>query len=290
MAVHRRGKRVRRRLRSGFGKSIESGRGRSGASEREMYRATQLMVSGMIFVLLVAVKLLFPKQMAFVREPIGWMLDNNMDVQEVFAAVGDIFSGDEWEGDVLGPVYQAVFGPRVGEDILDEQEQGGVLHDNGLNKAASSSVEPSFLYTDTNLPDHVNLQQVVLGFDYCAPVAGSISSYFGYRKHPTGENDRFHYGLDITAERNAEIVSFADGIVTVTAESSSYGKYLIVTHENGCTTLYAHCEKIDARSGQTVRKGEKIAAVGDSGQTTGPHLHFELQQNGVYLNPVYYVL
>ena len=289
MAVHRRGKRVRRRLRSGFGKSIESGRGQSGASDREMYRATQLMVSGIIFVLLVAVKLLFPKQMAFVREPLGWMLDNNMDVKEVFAAVGDAFSGDEWEGEALGSVYQAVFGPRADEDIVDQQEQGSAGHDSVLNKA-DSSVEPSFLYTDTNLPDNVNLQQVVLGFDYCAPVKGNVSSYFGYRQNPTGEDDRFHYGLDITAERDAEIVSFADGTVTVTAESSSYGKYLIVAHENGCTTLYAHCEKIHARSGQTVRKGEKIAAVGDSGQTTGPHLHFELQQNGVYLNPVYYVL
>ena len=120
MAVHRSGKRVRRRLRSGFGKSVESGRRRSAGSDREMYRATQLMVSGIIFVLLVAVKLLFPKQMAFVREPLGWMLDNNMDVKEVFAAVGDVFSGDEWEGEALGPVYQVVFGPQTGEDIVEK--------------------------------------------------------------------------------------------------------------------------------------------------------------------------
>ena len=87
-----------------------------------------------------------------------------------------------------------------------------------------------------------------------------------------------------------DIVSFADGVVTVTGESSSYGHYLIVSHHNGTTTLYAHCEKLLVRSGQTVKMGEKIALMGDSGQATGSHLHFELQQNGVYLNPVYYVV
>lgn len=276
MAACRRRKGGYRKLRRNSGKPVESAYRRAGASEREWYRVTQLVVSGTVFILLVAVKLLFPKQMDLVSEPLGQILDNNMDVAEVFSVVGSVFSDREWKDET---VYQAVFGPQSSDDA-ENQENISFESDRDT---------PDILYTEANLPDDVELQQTVLGFDYCAPVNGTISSYFGYRKNPTGENDRFHYGLDMTAEKGTEIVSFADGVVTVTAESSSYGKYLIIVHDNGCTTLYAHCERILASSGQSVKKGEIVAAVGDSGQTTGAHLHFELQKDGIYLNPIYYV-
>ena len=63
----------------------------------------------------------------------------------------------------------------------------------------------------------------------------------------------------------------------------------MVAHEGGYSTLYAHCSRITATSGSVVRRGEKIAEVGETGFATGPHLHFELQKDGVYLNPIYYV-
>ena len=72
-------------------------------------------------------------------------------------------------------------------------------------------------------------------------------------------------------------------------DSSSYGKYCIVEHTGGYSTLYAHCSRVTASSGAAVTEGQKIAEVGETGLATGPHLHFELQQNGTYLNPVYYV-
>ena len=67
------------------------------------------------------------------------------------------------------------------------------------------------------------------------------------------------------------------------------GKYCTVTHANGCATLYAHCGRISVSSGAAVKKGEKLGEVGETGMATGPHLHFELQKDGVYLNPIYYV-
>ena len=77
--------------------------------------------------------------------------------------------------------------------------------------------------------------------------------------------------------------------MTAVGESSSYGKYCIVTHEKGFRTLYAHCSRITVSSGAAVRGGGKIAEVGETGMATGPHLHFELQQEETYLNPVYYL-
>jgi hypothetical protein len=83
--------------------------------------------------------------------------------------------------------------------------------------------------------------------------------------------------------------AFADGTVTAVGESSVLGKYVTLQHANGCATLYAHCSRITASSGQQVRTGDPIAEVGQTGQTTGPHLHFELQLDTVYVNPIYYV-
>ena len=84
-------------------------------------------------------------------------------------------------------------------------------------------------------------------------------------------------------------INLADGTVTAVGDSSSYGKYLIVAHSGGFSTLYAHCSKIIASSGQTVKEGQTIAEVGETGVATGPHLHLELHQGDRYLNPIYYV-
>ena len=145
------------------------------------------------------------------------------------------------------------------------------------------------LYSDQNLPENVSMEQVVLGFDYQTPLTGTVSSSFGYREHPTEGEEKFHYGLDIAADSGAAVSCFADGTVTAVGESSSYGRYCIITHDSGYRTLYAHCSRITVSSGQQVSAGEKVAEVGETGMATGPHLHFELQHGGTYLNPVYYV-
>lgn len=145
------------------------------------------------------------------------------------------------------------------------------------------------LYSDKNLPEDVSLEQAILGFDYCTPVCGTLTSNFGYREHPVEGEERFHYGVDLAADTGTAISCFADGTVTAVGESSSYGRYCIVTHEGGYSTLYAHCSRVTASSGTAVKEGQKIAEVGESGMATGPHLHFELHRDGTYLNPIYYV-
>lgn len=146
------------------------------------------------------------------------------------------------------------------------------------------------LYSDQNLPENVSLEQAILGFDYCTPVLGTLTSNFGYREHPVEGEEKFHYGLDIAADTGTAIGCFADGVVTAVGESSSYGKYLIVSHAGDYSTLYAHCSRITVTSGTSVKEGEKIAEVGETGVATGPHLHFEIHRGETYLNPIYYVV
>jgi murein DD-endopeptidase MepM/ murein hydrolase activator NlpD len=180
-----------------------------------------------------------------------------------------------------------------GTETAAEGENTGTAAQETAESGSAGEVEVStlayILYSANNLPDNVNLEQALLGFDYCTPVMGTLSSGFGYREHPVEGEERFHYGIDIAASTGTPIGCFADGTVTAVGDSSSYGKYLIVAHSGGFSTLYAHCSKIIASSGQTVKEGQTIAEVGETGVATGPHLHLELHQGDRYLNPIYYV-
>lgn len=188
-------------------------------------------------------------------------------------------------------------GSAVPEDSPDAVPEEGT--DTALEEAGNTESEQDppedpanmayVLYSKENLPEGVNMEQAILDFDYTTPVMGVLTSDFGYREHPIEGEERFHYGIDLAAESGTEIDCFADGTVTAAGESSSYGKYCIVGHPGGYSTLYAHCSRIVVTSGSPVSRGQKIAEVGQTGAATGPHLHFELHQDGCYLNPIYYV-
>lgn len=119
------------------------------------------------------------------------------------------------------------------------------------------------------------------------PAGGYISSPFGYRTETAINN---HTGMDIAIATGNAIVAADTGTVTRVIDASyGYGKYLIVNHGNGMSTLYAHCSKIYAKVGQSVSRGETIAAIGSTGYSTGPHLHFEVILNGKKVNPAPYL-
>ena len=101
-------------------------------------------------------------------------------------------------------------------------------------------------------------------------------------------NGTLHSGIDIPADQGAVILAAADGTVTETGFDPAKGNYLVLDHGDGLTTMYAHCRNVDAKEGDTVRAGEMIAAVGSTGMSTGPHLHFEVRQDGETQNPVAY--
>ena len=276
----------------------------------------RLVACGTAFVLLVAAKLALPARMERFNAKLAEVLSRNMDVQAVFSAVGRGIAGDG--SGAAEEVYQAVFHPEASGGAAVEtalampdelpamdmlRDYQTALPDTVPKEETTAEAQPAqesptqtevstlayVLYSDKNLPEDVSLEQVILDFDYCTPVCGTISSPFGYREHPVEGEERFHYGVDLAADTGTTVSCFADGTVTAVGESSSYGKYCIVTHSGGYTTLYAHCSHITVSSGAEVARGEKIAEVGETGMATGPHLHFELHQNGAYLNPIYYV-
>lgn len=120
-----------------------------------------------------------------------------------------------------------------------------------------------------------------------APLSGRITSGFGYRIHPvTGESD-FHTGIDIAAPTGTSVTAVFPGYVEEVKSSSIYGNVIVLLHSGGLKTIYSHCDMILAGVGIYVRQGERIALVGSTGISTGPHLHFEIQLNGVYADPMW---
>ena len=116
--------------------------------------------------------------------------------------------------------------------------------------------------------------------------AAVVTSPFGWRIHPiSGEKD-FHTGIDIAYEEGTPIVAMMDGRCVYSAVYGGYGNCIILEHDNGDHTLYAHCLTLIARYGQSVRRGETIAAVGNTGISTGPHLHLEWWHQGKYVDPL----
>src|SRR6476646_5215384 len=123
------------------------------------------------------------------------------------------------------------------------------------------------------------------------PTPGWLTSQFSRsRNHPLLHISRPHEGIDVAAPMGAPIIAPASGVVTKVAYENGYGNTLEIDHGNGIVTRYAHCSRIDVRSGQRVTRGQRIAAVGSTGLATGPHLHYEIHINGKVVNPLTYVL
>lgn len=119
------------------------------------------------------------------------------------------------------------------------------------------------------------------------PAGGRITSPYGYRTYP---DVGLHTGLDIAiAQGNTIVAAEAGTVIRVINGTTGYGKYLMVNHGNGTVTLYAHTSKIVVAVGQTVARGQKIAEIGSTGFSTGPHLHFEVRINGKAVNPIGYI-
>jgi murein DD-endopeptidase MepM/ murein hydrolase activator NlpD len=130
----------------------------------------------------------------------------------------------------------------------------------------------------------------------CIPAIQPISSKdikhepsgYGMRIHPIYKYQKFHTGMDFTANIGAKIYAAGNGVVEKAEYGSGYGNHVVINHGYGYQTLYAHMEKIVVRVGQKVKRGELIGYVGNTGLSVGPHLHYEVHKNGEPVNPVHF--
>ncbi len=122
------------------------------------------------------------------------------------------------------------------------------------------------------------------------PVHGWVTSGFGKRKSPFTGKRTMHSGIDIATKTGTKIIAPADGLVSFSGTKGAFGKVLVIDHGNGYSTFYGHCDKLYKNVGDKVKRGDSIAEVGNTGTSTGSHLHYEVRVNGVATNPTKYIL
>ncbi|MBR3516172.1 MAG: peptidoglycan DD-metalloendopeptidase family protein [Lachnospiraceae bacterium] len=126
-------------------------------------------------------------------------------------------------------------------------------------------------------------------FAWPAPKYTRISDSFGWRMHPTLHVQKFHNGVDLAAPGGSPILAAYDGKVVAAGYSSSMGNYIMIDHGDNLMTVYMHASALYVSKGATVTRGQKIAAVGSTGRSTGNHLHFGVRKNGEYVDPMPYI-
>ena len=304
-------------------------KGKTVLGPRERRRITQLVVCLALFLAVFIGKGIFPERIADLREQVLGLLRGDTDFQAVFADLGQSISKGEPMLDTLGDAWSQMLGREeakpsgaAGENALyaaqaawlsgfGRQEGTGTL---GLKidpqatpaVAATPAPQPEVTpeptptpepavehvdYTGPALPDNTSMDKYQLDVgETVSPVMGVLTSPFGWREHPVDGEEKFHNGVDLAVNTGTQVKAFADGVVDYIGDDpDQYGLYLQISHANGVKSFYAHCSQLLVSQGQTVKAGDTVALSGDTGNTTGPHLHLELRFNGVRINPIYYI-
>lgn len=156
---------------------------------------------------------------------------------------------------------------QLGLDLESQESQLEVLEDIVMNENLQREVQPSG-----------------------RPITkGWLSSYYGMRTHPISGKKEMHKGIDFAGKMGGEVIAVGKGVVTYSGKRYGYGQVIDIAHGNGFTTRYAHNSKILVSVGDTVEKGFRIAEIGSSGRSTGPHVHFEVMKDGNQINPVKFI-
>lgn len=292
---------------------------------REKRRITQLVVCLALFLAVFIGKGIFPEKLAEIRTELLSLLRSDTDFQAAFSRMGDSISQGEpvlatLEGlwvDVLGEGEQTPaevqgvldsvqvrflsgFGQKEGQMLVNRLPEGETLPlaatpapqptKDQTEESPQPSAEP-VAYTGPALPDNTSMDKYQLHLENTVtPVMGVLTSQFGWREHPIDGEDKFHNGVDLAVDTGTQVLAFADGTVDYIGDSpEEYGLYLQISHANGVKSFYAHCSQLLVRQGQTVKAGEPVALSGNTGKSTGPHLHLELKVDGVRINPIYYI-
>ncbi|SCY48463.1 murein hydrolase activator EnvC family protein [Alkaliphilus peptidifermentans] len=178
--------------------------------------------------------------------------------------------------------------------VVSRGQQEGKRRELLTNRKALSDMEDRLERQANEIADEI--RRKTSDGEYIAgemqwPVPGHtrVSSPYGNRVHPILGGTRFHSGIDIPAPTGTEIIAAGMGTVIFAGDLGGYGKTVIIDHGGDVTTLYAHNSKLDVSEGDEVNGGQKIAEAGSTGLSTGPHLHFEVREDGKYVDPTSYV-
>ena len=155
-------------------------------------------------------------------------------------------------------------------------------------KAAAAAADAEIKKKEKELAAQIKNVPSESGFLWPLTNYNTLSSLYGSRIHPITGKPNNHTGIDIPAPKGTPILAAKSGVVVTSVKKGSYGNYVVVSHSDGTSTLYAHMSVRSVKEGQTVKQGQKLGEVGTTGSSTGNHLHFEVRVNGSRVDPLNY--
>lgn len=188
------------------------------------------------------------------------------------------------------PKTQMVY--NYSKKLVNENYDYGKIIDRVKSLDRKSLEEKALKYIEsfrTKITGQRSIEETI-SKEFVLPANGNITSPYGERKDPITKKKCFHKGIDIDLKENTEVVSSYKGRVTACGEDKELGKYIILDHGQGIETKYAHLNEIGVKKGQAVEKGKVIGKSGNTGKSTGPHLHFEIIYMGENRNPQDYFM
>lgn len=198
--------------------------------------------------------------------------------------VGDTFQVPNRDG----LLYTVKRGDSLGSIARDHETTVNELLD--ANDLRSQSVDVGQVVFVPGARLNATERGIILGELFAWPAQGVFTSGFGMRADPFTGLPRFHNGVDLAGPIGSPIRAAASGrVVHVESQIGNYGRFVIVRHPDGFQTLYAHLQDFAVRNGQSVSRGQRLGSMGNTGRSTGPHLHFSVIHNGRFVNPLRYL-
>ncbi len=255
-------------------KKVSTGKKRKEPDPFIKITAVQFLVCGFIVLLIFGVCRLSPDGGASVREKYKEIMLTDISFSQAWSKVKEVASY------VMKPV-----------DVDSAQEV--ILPEENAPAEEEYVISQPDKETENEDSEDKKIAAVMSFFDdgkeITAPVHGRITSYFGSRTDPiSGENGN-HNAIDVAVDEGTCVRAAWDGVVTKTGNDSIRGNYLWLVHKNGSETFYCHCSQILVGEGAVIRAGETVAFSGNTGYSTGPHLHFAVKENGEYVDPLDYL-
>ncbi len=276
-------------------------------NRRNNHRFLRLGASLLLCLVVFAGRGLFPARWESLRSSLQALLGQTTTLQDAWDTLNQGLQEGRSALAAVGDWCIEVFAPSDGEqeesvgNDTGETSETEVASDSDRKAGSGTVTEDKADALPAALPEGTPIaavgQAAFLSPLPCAPLifarlshvtrplsSGTITSAYGSRT--LSGHEGWHSGLDIAADEETIIYAFADGTVTAAAYSADYGAYLEIDHGGGITTRYAHCSILRVTAGTSLSGGQAVATVGDTGNATGPHLHFELRVDGKTTDPL----
>jgi hypothetical protein len=265
------------------------------------------MASSLVLAIIIVIALFYffgsPKERSLERENQKLLTQYDRmreELDQMQAVLNDLEQRDD-------NIYRVVFEAEPIHSNVRKAGYGGVNRYNHLDNMKNSEIVISTkkkidqlaksMYVQSRSYDDVedmvkNKFKMLSSIPAVMPIAiknyGRISAGYGWRIHPIYKTRKFHDGMDFTGKIGTPIYATGDGVVKVARKERGYGKKIVIDHGYGYTTVYAHLNGYNVKRRQKVKRGEIIGYLGNTGVSTGPHLHYEVRKNNRPLNPINY--